>query len=242
MIAVFKGIFGVLICLMLGATSSVQLDSSLQKRRYKIDFRDQKSVVWIVLLTLVQIIIFSCMGYLEWLTLDWEIFKQHNSSENFLEHLLINLTIGTIIEVAFILYVSSIGGEEIKNMQGWLFPMKEVNLCPNQGIWNSLKTSLITAICLFSTLTLLSVRQDESRLFFVPATLLFGLMLGGMACVKHFSMRLVLCAIAKVIPWDYARFLDYCVERRLLQRIGGRYHFLHRELLEHFADKAGGIS
>ncbi len=65
-----------------------------------------------------------------------------------------------------------------------------------------------------------------------------GLICGAIACIKHFSMRLVLFAIAKVIPWDYARFLNYCVERRLLQRIGGRYRFLHRELLEHFAPKA----
>ena len=54
-------------------------------------------------------------------------------------------------------------------------------------------------------------------------------------------MRLVLFAIAKVIPWNYAQFLDYCVERRLVQRVGGRYRFLHRELLEHFMRQTGDV-
>jgi NACHT domain len=37
------------------------------------------------------------------------------------------------------------------------------------------------------------------------------------------------------LPWNFARFLDYCVERRLLLRVGKSYCFLHRELLDHFA-------
>ncbi len=36
------------------------------------------------------------------------------------------------------------------------------------------------------------------------------------------------------LPWNFTRFLDYCVERRLLLRIGSSYRFLHRELLDHF--------
>ncbi len=51
----------------------------------------------------------------------------------------------------------------------------------------------------------------------------------------HLPKYLILCNIEKVMPWRYDRFLDYCHERRLLQKIGGRYRFIHRELLEHFA-------
>ena len=49
-------------------------------------------------------------------------------------------------------------------------------------------------------------------------------------------IRLLLCWQGK-IPWNYTRFLNYCAERRLLQRIGGRYRFIHRELLDHFGMK-----
>ncbi|MFM7577808.1 MAG: hypothetical protein ACKO5Q_12815, partial [Microcystaceae cyanobacterium] len=66
-------------------------------------------------------------------------------------------------------------------------------------------------------------------------SLFFGIFLGGgVACIEHLSLRLVLWQ-SGTIPWNFARFLNYCVERRLLLRVGGRYRFLHRELLDHFA-------
>ncbi|MEH2055123.1 MAG: hypothetical protein V7K97_02850 [Nostoc sp.] len=40
---------------------------------------------------------------------------------------------------------------------------------------------------------------------------------------------------AGYIPWNYARFLNYCTDRLFLQRVGGRYRFLHKLLQEHFA-------
>jgi hypothetical protein len=36
-------------------------------------------------------------------------------------------------------------------------------------------------------------------------------------------------------PWRYARFLDYCVERIFLRKVGGGYIFVHRMLMEYFA-------
>jgi len=50
----------------------------------------------------------------------------------------------------------------------------------------------------------------------------------------HFSLRLILYRNGS-IPWNYARFLDYCTKRLFLQRVGGRYRFIHRLLQEHFA-------
>jgi len=37
------------------------------------------------------------------------------------------------------------------------------------------------------------------------------------------------------MPWNYASFLDYGTERLFLQKVGGGYMFIHRMLLEHFA-------
>ena len=39
----------------------------------------------------------------------------------------------------------------------------------------------------------------------------------------------------RCIPWNYARFLSYAADRKLLQQTGGAYRFIHRSLLEHFA-------
>jgi hypothetical protein len=52
------------------------------------------------------------------------------------------------------------------------------------------------------------------------------------AVLKHFSLRLVL-TFNNYTPWNYARFLDYCTEQLLLQRVGGGYRFIHRLLEEH---------
>ena len=38
------------------------------------------------------------------------------------------------------------------------------------------------------------------------------------------------------MPWNYAAFLDYAVEKTFLRRVGGGYVFLHRLLLEYFAE------
>jgi DNA polymerase III delta prime subunit len=56
----------------------------------------------------------------------------------------------------------------------------------------------------------------------------------ALACAQHLALRLVLFQ-AKAIPWNYARFLNACCDRNLLQRVGGRYRFTHQRLQERFA-------
>lgn len=62
----------------------------------------------------------------------------------------------------------------------------------------------------------------------------FWLMCGGLACIQHVVVRLLLCRNGAT-PWNYARFLDYATERIFLRRVGGGYIFIHRLLLEYFA-------
>jgi DNA polymerase III delta prime subunit len=117
---------------------------------------------------------------------------------------------------------------------------------PNQGIWASLKNSFLIAIILniiflpiqmwlipflisFSMPNVLSILLQSLTVF---VALFHG---GVTACIQHFSLRLVLW-YNRYIPWNYAKFLSRAAERRLIQQIGGRYRFIHRLLLEHFAD------
>jgi hypothetical protein len=58
---------------------------------------------------------------------------------------------------------------------------------------------------------------------------------GGVAVVQHIVLRFLLHRQGH-IPHNYAQFLRYTTERRLTQQIGGRFRFIHRELLDHFAD------
>jgi len=68
----------------------------------------------------------------------------------------------------------------------------------------------------------------------VSAGLLTGLQRGGLACLRHYVLRLLLWRTGSV-PWLYAQFLDYAAEHILLRKVGGGYIFLHRLLLDYFA-------
>lgn len=61
-----------------------------------------------------------------------------------------------------------------------------------------------------------------------------GLLGGGLVCIKHFTLRLMLY-YEGYVPWNYARFLDQAAKHRFIQRIGGRYRFTHDLLRKHFA-------
>lgn len=61
-----------------------------------------------------------------------------------------------------------------------------------------------------------------------------GLKFGGKACIQHFTLRRILHHKGYA-PWNYARFLDYATDRLFLQKVGGGYIFIHRLLMEHFA-------
>ncbi|MEL6139111.1 MAG: NACHT domain-containing protein [Cyanobacteria bacterium J06628_6] len=120
---------------------------------------------------------------------------------------------------------------------------------PNQGILAVRKNIPLVALfsypagVLLSAVTVTLGFQDFSELSYPVALLggigwaiFFGFSFGGgTAAAQHLALRIVLTHTGKT-PWNYARFLNYCAERRLLQRIGGRYRFIHRELLDHFAE------
>jgi hypothetical protein len=78
----------------------------------------------------------------------------------------------------------------------------------------------------------------------VGSALVFGLM-GGLipaaACIQHFALRAVLWWWG-LAPWRYVRFLEHATERMFLQRVGGRYRFIHILLRDHFAAMAGSSS
>ncbi|WP_414544440.1 NACHT domain-containing protein [Nostoc sp. CCY0012] len=118
---------------------------------------------------------------------------------------------------------------------------------PNQGIWQSAKNIVKLSALLFfpSTILIFLIQKillnnsfNEALIFSLMSGLLLGLLVGiprsGTPVIKHFILRLVLYCNG-YIPWNYARFLDYCTERMLLQRVGGRYRFIHKLLQDHFA-------
>jgi hypothetical protein len=121
---------------------------------------------------------------------------------------------------------------------------------PNQGIYQSALNMGVFALggglvlgfiwglinlLVAVLLTRLVPTPAEVLHYWLSAGLLLGLLssfLPAAACMQHVMLRLILwrsgCA-----PWNYARFLNHATDRLFLQRVGGRYMFIHRLLLEH---------
>ncbi|MBD0343843.1 MAG: hypothetical protein ICV63_03190 [Coleofasciculus sp. Co-bin14] len=64
----------------------------------------------------------------------------------------------------------------------------------------------------------------------------FGIYVGGLACLQHFVLRLLLKQ-SGAIPGNYAKFLDYATELGFLKREGGRYQFINDSVQKHFAQE-----
>jgi hypothetical protein len=68
----------------------------------------------------------------------------------------------------------------------------------------------------------------------------FGILAGllpGAACIQHLVLRFVFWADGR-LPLRLATFLNLATSRRLLQRVGGRYRFIHDLLRDHLGATA----
>jgi DNA polymerase III delta prime subunit len=134
---------------------------------------------------------------------------------------------------------------------------KKRRVRPNQGIWLSARNSVLVGIFggligilsyAFSNLLTFSLayglseglKQDlndvlrDGLLFGLACALLSSLLIGGLACLQHIILRLLLWR-AGCAPLNYPRFLDYAADRILLYKVGGGYIFIHRLLQDHIA-------
>ena len=74
------------------------------------------------------------------------------------------------------------------------------------------------------------------------AALVVGLTYGGTAVIQHYTLRYLL-ARANILPFPFSdkkliAFLDDMTDRLILRRVGGGWIFIHRTLLEYFAEQA----
>jgi hypothetical protein len=125
----------------------------------------------------------------------------------------------------------------------------QIQVVPNQGVRSSIKNAFIVIVIGLLAVSILRFLVDHWLIKVMGVLGIAGGLIvislayvlwfsfqagGGQAVIQHFALRIILTHHHK-IPWNLARFLTYCHDRRLLQQIGGRYRFIHRELLDHFA-------
>ena len=113
-------------------------------------------------------------------------------------------------------------------------------LTPNEGIHRSLKKGVIGGLFFALVLGLL-FGLLFGLIYALVAGLSFGLVAGLRKALQHYLVRFWL-AHSGIFPWKAVPFLEDATTRILLQRVGGGYRFVHRLLLDYFADAYGGAS
>ena len=109
----------------------------------------------------------------------------------------------------------------------------------NQGIKFSCKTAILGAIIGGLVGAIVGILRRKNPAYAMQTFVTLGmsqgaLWYGGLDVIQHFILRLILWR-NKFIPWNYARFLDYATKLIFLKKVGGGYIFIHRMLMEHFA-------
>jgi hypothetical protein len=162
----------------------------------------------------------------------------------------LGLVVGLVVGLVF----GAISGLVV-GLSGGRLP-ERFSLAPNEGVWRSGKNGLVVGL-VFGQVVVLMV----GLVCGVVTGLVFGLTVGlvtavcivvvaGMfvalfvaprsglaAFVQHFILRIFLSQRGD-LPWDLVSFLDEAAERLLLLKVGGSYTFVHRLLLNYFAELA----
>ena len=134
-----------------------------------------------------------------------------------------------------------IGGIRPKDIIQTTYPGQRINF----SIRNSSLVFLITGliVCLFylayvGWIIRGKAGQDfgllSGLIFGLSAGLIGGFWFGGFTIMQHYNLRFII-SINNFLPWRPVPFLDYCVDRIFLRRVGGSYIFVHRLLMEYFA-------
>jgi GTPase SAR1 family protein len=152
--------------------------------------------------------------------------------EGLMERLILYLGFGLIYGLCYgLLSVYSLKGEmrEIKGNLKWYW--KEAT----NGRRRLILSSIVGVGLIFGLYSSSIVELVVWLIILLSYVVNIGLIDGGSKiCIQHFTLRLMLY-LGGYIPWNYSRFLNYATERIFMQKVGGGYIFIHRLLLEHFA-------
>jgi hypothetical protein len=173
--------------------------------------------------------------------------------------LVVGLSIGPINGFIFGLHLGLFGGLFVGLIFGLTFALvsglvggltdtvKVDKASPNQGIKLSRKNSLAVFLATLLTCGLIGgliggltgegpiVGLIYGLTIGLIVGLIVGLNRGGSAVIKHYALRLILW-LKGYTPFHFIKFLDYCAKLILLKKVGGGHIFIHRMLLEYFAE------
>lgn len=122
-------------------------------------------------------------------------------------------------------------------------PPVEARLQPGRGVRSSLRNGILMTLVGAPVFGVIGIIFDYwlngggDIVTFILAALLpvAFLYYGGLAFIQHYTLRVALAAQHR-LPLRLIPFLEAMNRRVILRRVGGGYIFVHRTLLEYFAD------
>ena len=136
---------------------------------------------------------------------------------------------------------NEMSGVQFKDLFGSLFfgltpsqSLEHQTLSPGEGVRRSLRNGLLVGL-LATLLVALTSHSFFDLLFGLLLSLQFGLIGGLRPVIQHTLLRYWLWQTGS-FPFRMVMFLEDACARHLLQRVGGSYRFVHRLLLDYFAD------
>lgn len=176
-----------------------------------------------------------------------ESLQIHLKVSTVVNSIVVGLAIGLIVGIATEWKVSlevGLGGGLMFALAESLSPVSNTQLRvkPNSGIRQSAINGMVLGFMgwlavglIFGLRFSLSVSMVVGLVGGLSVGMLIGLFYGLAATLQHIILRQILYYTGDA-PLNYAKFLDYAAERMILQKVGGGYMFIHRYLLEHFAN------
>jgi DNA polymerase III delta prime subunit len=116
---------------------------------------------------------------------------------------------------------------------------------PGRGLWQATANSLLAGIGVFVVFALVSAGIGVASHFphYWPEAfrvaagygITAAIWYGGQDALQHLTLRILL-RLHGGIPKNFVRFLDHATRLIFLQKVGSGYIFVHRQLLDFFAD------
>jgi hypothetical protein len=130
----------------------------------------------------------------------------------------------------------------IDNLKDWLTSLTSEKVAettnPGQRLMQPLYNALLftaTGMLFCGIIWLIGTFFGRNFWVIFSVPILVGLMSGLFSPIQHYILQLMLTR-RKLLPWHLVPFLDHAADLAFLRRVGGSYIFVHRLLMEHFAE------
>jgi len=148
---------------------------------------------------------------------------------------------GLFLGLILAIYTVLLSGLNVRQVEQVTYPEQRLTFTANNLFFVSLFLGLAVDLLGWMLIWLLGLPiKTLSSVYGLIGGLLAGLAYGGLTyggftLVQHYTLRFIL-ARNNLLPWRLVPFLDHCVDLIFLRRVGGGYIFVHRLLMEHFAE------